>query len=162
MSWIEENALKRVFNVYKRFKEQKGKLWDNDIEAIKTLSTALENNSKHYVNDNLLFAKLLCYCLDKNLHLNGDMKAAIKNVADVLKEPLNERIAMLTMNLNNQELNNYFKSLGLNIEHEKKSDLKKVTPEMVTKIKSNWTSETVTKSFYNTANDLLKDINNYN
>ena len=54
MSWANQNALQRVFNVYKRFKEQKGKLWDNDIEALKTIDKALENNSKNYVNDNLL------------------------------------------------------------------------------------------------------------
>jgi hypothetical protein len=33
--------------------------YDNDIEAIKTLNTAIENASKSQVNDNLLFAKLL-------------------------------------------------------------------------------------------------------
>ena len=65
MSWTNQNALKRVFNVYKRFKEQNGKLWDNDIEAIKTLNTAIENNTKISVNDNLLYAKLLCFVLYK-------------------------------------------------------------------------------------------------
>jgi hypothetical protein len=32
MSWQNQNALKRVFSVYKRFKEQNGKLWDNDFK----------------------------------------------------------------------------------------------------------------------------------
>jgi archaellum biogenesis ATPase FlaH len=34
--------------------------WEQDIEALKQLNTATENASKAYVNDNLLFAKLLC------------------------------------------------------------------------------------------------------
>ena len=39
MSWQIENAFKKVFGVFKRFKEQKGKIWDNEIEALKLLKS---------------------------------------------------------------------------------------------------------------------------
>jgi hypothetical protein len=57
MSWQTQNALKGT--VFKRSKERNVPIYDNDIEAIKTLNTAIENASKSQVNDNLLFAKLL-------------------------------------------------------------------------------------------------------
>jgi hypothetical protein len=88
MSWSEQNALKKVVSVFKRSKERNVPIYDKDIEAIKTLNTALENASKSYVNDNILFAKLLVYVLDRNVHHNGDIKASIKIAADILKEPL--------------------------------------------------------------------------
>ena len=170
MSWQTENALKRVFSVYKRFKEQNGKLWDNDIESLKTINTALENNSKDYVNDNILFAKLLVYILDKNVHNNGDIKASIKIVADILKEPLDCRIKMLQINLNQKGVENYLQSLGFNLDHLDNSKEKQETndkilkenqKEIIEKLKVNWTYENVSKSFYNTANEFLQETDNY-
>lgn len=170
MSWQNQNALKRVFSVYKRFKEQNGKLWDNDIEAIKTLSTALENDSKTYVNDNLLFAKLLVYVLDRNVHHNGDIKASIKIVADILKEPLDFHLQMFQKNLNQKGIDNYLQSLGLNMDHLDHSKEKQETndkivkenqKEIIEKMKANWTYENVSKSFYNTANEFLQETDNY-
>ena len=32
---------------------------------------------------------------------------------------------------------------------------------MIKKLETNWSFENVNKSFYNTANDLLKDLTNY-
>lgn len=170
MSWSNQNALQRVFNVYKRFKEQKGKLWDNDIEALKTIDKALENNSKNYVNDNLLFAKLLVYVLDRNVHQNGDIKASIKIVADILKEPLDYHLQMFQINLNNKVIDSYLQTLGYNLEHlnhDKKVKeqneliLKENQKEIIEKLKVNWTIENVKKSFYNTANQFLQETDNY-
>ena len=63
MSWITENAMKRVFNVFKRAKERKVPIWENDIESLKTLNDALVEAEKRYVIDNILFLKLVCICL---------------------------------------------------------------------------------------------------
>ena len=41
MSWITENAMKRVFGVYKRSKERKVPIWENDIDALKTLNSKI-------------------------------------------------------------------------------------------------------------------------
>lgn len=167
MSWHHQNALKRVFNVFKRSKERKLPIYDNDIEALKLLSTVIENKSETYVNDNLLFGKLVLYFLNDNLHQTGQIKDSIKNLSNILKEPLNDRIEILRMNLNNQDLNNYLESIGINTDFYKvglndKKILAEKNKEMSEKIKKNWTIENVRKSFYSTANDLLKDIDNYN
>ena len=54
MSWKEDNALDKILNVFKRFKEQKGKIYDNDIEALRTLKEASVNKSETHVNDNII------------------------------------------------------------------------------------------------------------
>jgi organic radical activating enzyme len=167
MSWKNQNALKRVLNVFKRFKEQNGKLWDNDIEAIKTLNTAIENTSKSQVNDNLLFAKLLAYVIDKNLHHTGDIKASIKIAADILKEPLDFHLQMMHRNINYKDLDNYLISLGIKEqvlkvdEIENNKILSDNQKEYLEKLKTNWSLENVTKSFYNTANEFIQETDNY-
>lgn len=164
MSWITDNALKRVFNAFKRSKD---KIYKEDIEALKLLNEELVNNNKSYVNDNILFAKLLCYVLNQNLHQNGSIKIAIKQTADILKEPLSFHLEMFKTNLNNKEIESYLTSLNLNLDHfdlkANNTDLLKANEkEIAEKLKTNWTYENVEKSFYNSANDFLKDINNYN
>jgi len=167
MSWQLENAKKRVFNVFKRNKEN---IYKEDIEALKTINTELELKRDKYVNDNLLFAKLLVYVLDRNVHQNGDIKASIKIVADILKEPLDYHLQMFQINLNQKGIDSYLQSLGFNLEHLDNSKeikinndkiLKENEKEIIEKLKINWTFENVSKSIYNTANEFLKDIDNY-
>jgi hypothetical protein len=168
MSWIEQNALKRVFNVFKRFKEMKGKLWDNDIESLQTLSTAIENNSKHYVNDNKLFAKLLAMQLRQEVNYFGNIKEAIANLGRGLSTPLDYHIENLRLELNNSDDMAYFKSLGLEFERDnRESRAKKIEllqdnqREVIDKVEKFHKYDKVEKSFYNTANDFLKDTDNY-
>jgi len=167
MSWQIENAKNRVFNVFKRNKD---KIYKEDIEALKTINTELELNRDKYVNDNFLFAKLLVYVLDRNVHQNGDIKASIKIVADILKEPLDYHLEMFQINLNQKGIYGYLQSLGFNLEHlnhDKKVKeqneliLKENQKEIIEKIKHNWTLENVKKSFYNTANQFLQETDNY-
>jgi hypothetical protein len=164
MSWKTENAIKRIFNAFKRSKD---KIYTEDIEALKLLNTELNNDLKKTVVDNILFAKLLCYIIDRNLHCNGDIKESIRVASDILKEPLDVRINMMQINLNNKELDNYLIYLGIK-EQVFKSDeiennkiISENQNELAKKMQTNWTYEKVSKSFYNTANDLIKDINNY-
>ena len=170
MSWIEENALKRVFGVFKRFKAMKGKLWDNDIESLQTLSTAIENNSKHYVNDNLLYAKLLSIVLRQEVRHFRDIKTGISSVAGMLKEPLDVHLEMLRLEINTNELNNYFESINIDTDHfkgsKKQRELEAVTitdkqKEIIEQINKQYDSKAIEKSFYNSANDFLKDLDNY-
>jgi len=167
MSWATENAFKRVFNVFKRNKD---KIYKEDIEALKTINTELELKRDKYVNDNLLFAKLLVYVLDRNVHQNGDIKASIKIVADILKEPLDYHLQMFQINLNQKGIDSYLQSLGYNLEHlnhDKKVKeqneliLKDNQKEILVKLKANFTLENVKKSFYNTANQFLQETDNY-
>jgi len=163
MSWRTQNAMKTVFNVFKRFKDQNGKVWNNEVEALKLLNTELEINQKSYINDNLLYAKLVCYMINQNLHHHGNIKTSIKAISDILKEPLDFHLQNLHKNLNHQDVINYLKSIDMYFETYKTdlNDLSKNEKEIIEKLKTNWTYENVSKSFYNTANDFLKETENY-
>lgn len=168
MSWTEQNAFKRIYNVFKR---NKNNIYTEDIEALKLLNTALENKNKQFVTQNLLFAKLLAIQLNQNLMYYGNIDEAIKKIKSDLSLSLNYNLIYLQKNLNNTEIINYFKSIGVNttnpylltdeqIENDKNiiSDKQK---EIIEQLKKNWDFELVEKSFVKTANELLKDVNYY-
>jgi hypothetical protein len=164
MSWKNENAIKRVFECFKRLKELKGKVWDNDIEALKHLNTELENAQNKYVNDNILYAKLLAHVLNEKIHETGNIKTSIAIVNSILKEPIEVKIKTIEINLNLQDKYNYFSTLGFDLHLISETDTDKITlnqKEMIKKLETNWSFENVNKSFYNTANDFLKDLTNY-
>lgn len=168
MSWSSDLALKRVFNVFKRSKASKVPLYDNDIEALKLLSDEVNSNQKTYVTDNILFAKLLSHILINDLKHYGSMKMAIKNIDGLLKTPLENQIEFLRMELNNKDFIDYMESLGMNTDHlnHKKNNDDKILAdnqkEVQEKLLKFWDYEKISKSFYNTANEFLKDITNYN
>jgi len=165
MSWTTENAFKKVFNVFKRFKGQNGKIWDNEIEALKLLNTELENKQKKYVNDNILFAKLLCIALRYRTEYHTDIKTALKSIDSDLNISINEQIELLRLTLNRVDKVKYLKSIGFDIDNENFSNVEELNgneKEFLDKLKTNWSYENVYKSFMNSANDFLQDINNYN
>lgn len=170
MSWKSENAVKKLYDALKRFKKQNLIIYKSEIDALKIINTELENSNRKYVNDNILFAKLLVYVLDRNLHHNGDIKACIKIASNIIKEPLDYHLQMFHNNLNQKGIDNYLQTLGFNLDHLDSSERKQINndkilkeneKEIIEKLKINWTFENVNKSFYNTANEFLKDIDNY-
>ena len=168
MSWTEQNAFKRIYNVFKR---NKNNIYNEDIEALKLLNTALENKNKQFVTQNLLFAKLLAIQLNQNLMYYGSIEEAIKKIKSDLSLSLNYNLIYLQKNLNNTELINYFKSIGVNtsnphlLSDEQKLNDKNIISdnqkEIIEQLKKNWDFELVEKSFVKTANELLKDVNYY-
>jgi hypothetical protein len=165
MSWNSDNAVKRIFNSFKRLKSQ---IYNEDIEALKQLNEELLNNQKNYVNDNILFAKLLSHILRNELKYQGTMKMAVKKIDSVLKTPISHHTEFLRMELNNKDFLEYIESLGIETDHlnhkENNNDLilNDNQKEIQDKLLKFWNYEKVEKSFYNTANEFLKDINNYN
>ena len=86
MSWTEQNAFKRIYNVFKR---NKNNIYSEDIDALKLLNTALENKNKEFVTKNLLYAKLLAIQLNQNLMYYGNIEQAINKIKYDLSLPLN-------------------------------------------------------------------------
>lgn len=168
MSWSEQNAFKRIYNVFKR---NKNNIYSEDIEALKLLNTALENKNKEFVTQNLLYAKLLAIHLNQNLMYYGSIQEAIKKIKYDLSLSLNYNLIYLQKNLNNTELINYFKSIGVNTsnphllsDEQNKNDKNIISDnqkEIIEQLKKNWDFELVEKSFVKTANELLKDVNYY-
>lgn len=163
MGWEIDNAVKRVFNVFKRAKERKTPIWDNDIESLKLLNDTLKSTQKSYVNDNILFLKLVAVTLKERSEHYGDIKMAIKTISNDLQLPLIDNIEMLRISLNNTDRINYLKNIGIDFESNKNQDdvLKANQQDFIKKLMNNWSIENVEKSLYNTTNDFLKDLNNY-
>ena len=151
MSWITENAMKRVFNVFKRAKERKTPIWDNDIESLKLLNDTLVEAEKRYVIDNILFLKLVY------------IKMAVRSLDSDLKTPLPDAIEMLRMSLNHTDRINYLKEIGIDFDsHANQDDILKANQkDFLKKLMTNWSFEKVENSLYNSTNDFLKDLNNY-
>jgi hypothetical protein len=168
MSWTEQNAFKRIYNVFKR---NKNNIYTEDIQALKLLNEALENKNKQFVTKNLLFAKLLAIQLNQNLMYYGSIEQAIKKIKDDLSLSLDYNLIYLQKNLTNTELINYFNSIGVNTTNpnlltveQKQNDKNIITSkqkEIIEELKNNWDFELVEKSFVKTANELLKDVNYY-
>ena len=164
MSWSTDNAVKRIFNSFKRLKNQ---IFEQDIEALKLLNEELINSQKQYVNDNVLFAKLLNYTLRNELKNQGSMKMAIKSIDSILKTPIAHHTEFLRLELNHKDFLDYVESLGIETDHlnhkENNNDLilTENQKEVKDKLTKFWNYDKVEKSFYNSANEFLKDLNNY-
>jgi hypothetical protein len=141
MSWQNKKHITRIFNAFKRNKER---IYKEDIEALKSLDELISKESEQTTKDNLIYAKLLCVFLRQNIHYYKDIKFAIKELKFQLNIPLDRQIELLTYDLNLISLQN-------------ETDAK----EVFKKIDNPWSKEQVEKSFYNSANDLLKEIENY-
>jgi hypothetical protein len=166
MSWKEHNAIKRIYNVFNRNKKT---IYPEDVNALKVVMDAIDEADKKHTIDNILFAKLLSIQLRQNLEFYGSMEVALKKIDDELKKPLNYQIQILHKTLNHVEFDVYLKSLGLNVnfittkEEEKKNNeiIFEKQKEISKKFIKDWSLEVVEKSFYKTANELIKNVNYY-
>lgn len=141
MSWENRKHILRIFNVFKRSKE---KVYKEDIESLKEIEAFISSISKNNTKDNLLYAKLLCVYLRQNIHYYKSVKLALKELHNQLRLPLTGQIELLTMDLN---------MIDLQLQDNEK--------DLLAKLEKPWSYENVEKSFYNSANDILKDVENY-
>ena len=160
MSWRSDKAIERLVRTFQRVKSQ---IFEEDIKAIKTINETIIESEKSIAVDNLLFAKLLCYILNQNLHHHGNMKQSIEEVSGVFKKPLNHHVSILATNLNNQALNIYLKEIGIDFNSlsDQPDLIKSNQKQIIEKIKNNWDKSKVEKSFINTINEFLRDTDNY-
>ena len=160
MSWKDKQHITRIFNSFKR---NKANIYPEDINALKSLDELINDNSKTMTAGNLIYAKVLCLYLKQNANYYSGVKMAIKGLQSELKRPLEYHLEMLTKELNNIELINYFESKGIDLSNgycDKKVNAAD-NQDLINKLKSEWSFEIVEKSFYNSANDLLKNVENY-
>lgn len=150
MSWQEQTALRRIFNVFKRSKVN---IYPEDINALKTLNESLQGYQKQFVNDNKLFAKLLSIQITQNVRYYGSIETALVALKDDLKNTLEYNITFLQQELNQRAVNNYL---------EQNKTIKPETQKVFEKkLLESWSLENVEKSFYNTANEIIKNIDFY-
>jgi hypothetical protein len=160
MSWLAKKHITKIFNAFKRNKER---IYKEDIEALKELDEIVNTDSKRIATDNLIYSKLLCIYLIQNASYHNGAKESIKALQFELKKPLSKQLELLSMVLNDVEQIEFLKSLGFykDVYSEDEDLVKQHQKEIIEKINKTWDFETVEKSFYNSANDLIKDVNNY-
>lgn len=165
MSWKQKANVIKIFNAFKRNKDR---IYENDIEALKNIDEYVNNESKSLTHGNLVYAKLLAIYLIQNSDYHKGVKQAVKTLQFELKKPLDYHLEILTKQLNNIELVEYLKNKEIFSDDEKTSypkidynAIKQNEKELIEKLKNSWSKEIVEKSFYNSANDLLKEIENY-
>lgn len=150
-AWKNQNALLRVFNVFKRNK--KG-VYPEDIQALQRISALIENEVAKVAVDNILFTKLLCCMLRYHFWHYGDIKLAIKKVSSDLSHSMGAQVTFLAKALKDKDAMDFFENLeGKNLNDHQ--------AQILQKLDNNWNEDKVRKSLYNTANDLIQDINNY-
>jgi len=153
MSWKDNKAIERIFNTFKRNNKV---IFQQDVDALKQLKESIEESEKKLTRDNILYAKLVCHMIRLNLMYYKDIKLAITETGFNLKQPLEYHLELLTKVLNENDINNY-------INQNENSSLKDKSfqDEFLNKLNTNWALDKVAVSFYKTANDFLKDIDNY-
>lgn len=168
MSWKSNGAFKRLGNTFKRLHEKK-LVFKEDFEALKTLQEEINILNEKRVQDNILFAKLLCSNINGYLMKFGDINNAIKWVQMDLNIDLSSHIEKLTFELNLQGLQNLMKEKGINFElvqdlesKNRNSEIIKIhEKDFVNKILAKWEYEDVKKSFEKTANEMISNVDNY-
>lgn len=161
MSWKSDKAIERLVRTFQRVKNQ---IFDQDVEAIKTINETIENSEKSHAVDNILFAKLLCVALRYRTEYYGDIKTALKSIDGDLKTTHKEHVKMLQISLNNVDKLNYLKSISFDLDNENLSkieELKGNEKEFLEKLKTNWTFENVEKSLVKSVNDFIFNTDNY-
>jgi len=168
MSWKSKGAFTRLGNTFKRLHEKK-LVFKEDFEALKTLQEEINILNENRVQDNILFAKLLCSNINGYLMKFGDINESIKWVQLDLNIDLSSHLEKLTLELNLQTLQNLMKSKGINFElvqdqESKDRNLKIIMEnekEFSKKIIECWEYEDVKKSFEKTANEMINNVDNY-
>jgi hypothetical protein len=161
MSWKDHKSIERIFNTFKRNNKV---IYQQDVDALKHLKESIELSERQMAHDNKLFLKLMIVVLKVNLEYYGNIKTAIKETSVFLRLPVEHHIQVLQKSLNIHEDLEFFKSLGIETDNILKDEAEKLTEnksELLKKLMSSWTYETVEKSIYKSANDFLKDVDNY-
>lgn len=161
MSWKDNKAIERIFNTFKRNNKF---IYQQDVDALKQLKESIELSEKLYAEDNKLYLKLLIVVLKMNLDYYGNIKIAIKETDKFLKLSVENHIFILHRALNVNENLEFLKSKGIDFDNLNKDEtetLKANEKEIIEKLMTSWSLENVEKSIYKTANDFLKDVDNY-
>lgn len=145
MSWENKKAVNRIFNTFKRLKD---KIYEEDIDALKLLNELVEQNKRAVANDNILYAKLLCFFINRNALHFGSIQLAIKEAHNELLKPLPVHIKELQIALNR-------------MEEMRQGEKIKTGLDLLNVKQEKWTLGKVEDSFYNSANTFIKDVNNY-
>lgn len=175
-----EKAINRINWRFKneniKINESKIIINELDIEAVEFLVNWVNQQKKETLMDNLLFAKIYCYCLSHEIEFYKDIKFSTNKLNDELIKPIEHHYLKICDDLNKLELDNFCKEVGIINDHLERINLKqtgneeklKIQNEIVTKNKSKlkslilglWSVDSVYKSLNNTITELINKHKN--
>ena len=169
MSWKVENAIKKVFGCFSRNKKT---IYESEIEALKIIVNEINNHNKALVHNNEVYAKLLAMHIKNEYRKYKSIDFAITQINKDLKKPLEYHLNVLSNCIISTEYLNYLKSLDIEATQEEQSTIdgleklevkffKQHEKGILDKLKTAYSDKEIKEKFYLTANDFLKDVENY-
>jgi len=171
-----ENAIQRLNWRFKnqniKINESKIIINENDVEAVDFLNDWINRQKKEALQENILFAKLYCYCLNHEIEFYKDIKFANQKLAQELSKPINHHYENVSHALNRMELNKFMNSVGIVTDHfqsmlfneaqqiEQKELVNKHQKELSKYIIGIWDIGKVFKSLNNTITECLNRFSN--
>ena len=175
-----ENAINRL---QWRFKNENVKpneskiiINDLDIQSVDFLIKWIDQQKKETLKENVLFAKMYCYCLFNELEFYKDIKFSTNKLNDELIKPIEQHYLKIAEKLNKTELESFCKSVGIETDHFKRIQLKQTGKESENEkqkeiIKLNksklekfilgiWSVDSVFKALNNTITELINKHKN--
>ena len=167
-----QEAIKRLsFTISKQNKPN-----TTDADALNSIIEFINNSNKQVVQDNLLLAKMYAFVLKEFINHYQDVNYASKQInSDILKKPLDYQLELLTMQLQSNEINQFFKILDLKPtwvagqtldeivinEEINKESLSKVDVIKFKEVAETWNSQNVISNFefnFNLALNTFKNV----
>lgn len=165
MSWKDENALKRIFNTFKRLEKN---IFKQDIDALKHLNQTIELQKKQNIDSNILFAITLSLLIKERLRKGQSINAVLYMIGHDLRSfDLVENVRQLTALINANELQQFMKEKeviipkGKDVYNDTDELLelwyKQYDKEFLDKILESWSFDEVKKNFENTVNEIIQN-----
>ena len=167
-----QEAIKRLsFTISKQNKPN-----TTDADALNSIIEFINNSNKQVVQDNLLLAKMYAFVLKEFINHYQDVNYASKQInSDILNKPLDYQLELLTMQLQSNEINQFFKILDLKPtwvagqtleeiainEEINKESLSKVDVIKFKEVAETWNSQNVISNFefnFNLALNTFKNV----
>jgi len=142
-----------------------------DVDALNEILKTIESYQSKNVDDNKLFAKLLCINIkERYLRCNEDINETLKSLSTDLKDPLEFQIEKLSAKIRSTQLINFIKTLKIDVDLENTisvEDWAKKESEfweqhnrtIIDEILFMNSTEEIRNNFYMTANEILNNEN---
>jgi len=170
MSWENDRAIKRIFNTFKRLNKN---VFQQDIDALKQLKESLDFHKIQQVNDNKIYAKVLCMLIKERYIRMPDINIVLSTIqSDIRNSSLPEHIELLTIKIRATQLSMFFQECKIDVPNNELNDIEalakreqewhdKFDKPLFEEIIKLWQTDVVTDKFYNTANTILQNVDNY-
>ena len=153
-----QDAIKRLsFTISKSNKPN-----ETDAAALNRIIDDLNAAREENLQNHILFAKLYCVMLTKGSMHYGTMEESNKIINSDLKQPLEYHLSFLQIELQRQEIDQYFKSKGItdpllriNNFEAYKHLFPQINPKEFLEVLDTWDKDNTAAHFQNTVNQSI-------